>query len=187
MSWLRDAQSALSGSWRLLLRDLGGFDDFDLTLRGFWRSFAAIVLLAPFYLYADLVQSQMEMPDGGQPQPFAPVPVLFTLGLQWVAWPLAMAFFCRATGLTHHYARYITVYNWSSILVMVAMLAPLLLFSLGGAAESFGALVYLIVLIGTLYYRWFIAVSALETGWAVGWALVLADFVISISITRLIL
>ena len=57
----------------------------------------------------------------------------------------------------------------------------------GGALESFGALVYLIVLIGTLYYRWYVAVSALETGWAVGWVLVLADFVISVSITRLIL
>ena len=56
MSWLQDAQSAAIGSWRLLKRDTGGFDDFDLTESGFWRSFSAIAPIAPMYLYAASIE-----------------------------------------------------------------------------------------------------------------------------------
>ena len=63
MNWLLEAQSAVRGTWRLFLRDTGGYDDLDLSERGFWHSFAAIIPIAPLYLYAATITTADELEE----------------------------------------------------------------------------------------------------------------------------
>lgn len=186
MSWPDEAISSVRGSWRLFLRDTGGFEDFDISVRGFWRSFAVLLPVAPFYLYAVVIQGSLEVP--GQP---APEPVSINLaaaGLvaQWFAWPLVMAVVARYAGLAHNYARYIVVYNWSSILVMAMQMVPVMLLVFGVSMLGAASILFFAVYAVALYYRWYIAQTALETSGAVAWSLVLGDLVLSIGIAKLI-
>ena len=186
MSWPDDVWNSLRGSWRLFLRDTGGFDDFDLSVNGFWRSFAVIIPIAPVYLYAIAVQTGLEVP--GQPAPEPAAMDLTAMGLvaQWFAWPIVMAVVAHFAGLTTNYVRYIVVYNWSSILVMLAQLAPVLLLTLGPSFIGIGSILLFAVYALVLYYRWYIAQTSLETTSAMAWALVLGDLVLSIGIAKLI-
>jgi len=43
----KDTAGALYGLWRLARGDASGLDFFNATLEGFWRSFAAAVIIAP--------------------------------------------------------------------------------------------------------------------------------------------
>lgn len=186
MSWLHEAQRAVTGCWRLFLRDTDGFDEFDLTERGFWLSFTAIIPIAPVYVYAATVKIPVD-PIVDTPQD-EPSMVLSAVGLvvQWIAWPLVMAFVARLIGLAHYYSRYIIAYNWSSILVMAAQLVPVLLIAQGGSTVETGQLLFAAILAVVLYYRWYIAFTALETGAAIASALVLGDLVLSFAITQLV-
>ncbi len=187
MSWLQDAQSAAIGSWRLLKRDTGGFDDFDLTESGFWRSFSAIAPIAPMYLYAASIEIVSDdLADQADHQEISLWMAAVALIVQWVAWPLAMAAVARFTGLTQYYTRYIIAYNWSSIIVAAVQMLPILLIAQGGSAAGLGGILYAIALAFVLYYRWYVALTALETTIAVAWALVLGDLVLSFAIARVI-
>ncbi|MGI9464879.1 MAG: hypothetical protein ACR2OM_13110 [Aestuariivirgaceae bacterium] len=186
MNWLLEAQQAVIGSWRLLLRDTGGYDDFDLSERGFWRSFSAIVPIAPLYLYAATIEIPDELTEEPSEQPETSLGlIVFVLLVQWITWPLVMVFVARVAGFAHNYSRYIIAYNWSSILVLSAQMVPALMLAQGGSVAALGNLVFVLFLFAVLYYHWYIALTALETTMSVAWTLVLADLVIGIGITRL--
>ena len=190
MNWIGEAHRSIFGSLRLAIRDQGGFDDFNLTEAGFWHSFAAIVILAPLYLYGHDIQGAAEMartatPDDGASEPSL-VTSIFELLIQWVAWPLAMAVIAKFTGLTANYSRYITVYNWSAILVGVVQVIPIFLYAQGGVLAELGSILMVAALAFAIYYRWYIAQTALKTTGSIASALVLADLVLSFGIIRLV-
>lgn len=189
MSWLAEAYRSIVGSLRLAVRDEGGFDDFNLTEAGFWRSFSAIVILAPLYLYGYDLQVALEAGDGGSGEAGAEASLALSavqLLVQWVAWPIAMVVIARFAGLAAGYSRYITVYNWSSILVGAVQIVPIFLFLQGGVLAELGSLLMMAGLMVVVYYRWYVARVALQTTALVASALVLADLVLSFGIIRLI-
>jgi hypothetical protein len=185
MYWFEEARQSLFGSWLLLIRDTAGYRHFSHSEGGFWRSFSAIVIIAPLYLYAAMVQ--IELPNDPAP---AAVPSLTAamagLVLQWVGWPLAMMLIARVAGLAHAYARYIIAYNWSSVLVVVVLMPPLILLDLGLVGPGFAVMLSFAVVLVSLYYRWYVALTAFETTGLVATALVLADVVLSLTINRLV-
>jgi hypothetical protein len=186
MNWADETINALRGTWRLFLRDTGGFEDFNLSVGGFWRSFLVIIAVAPFYLYAVILQDSIQLPD--QP-PSEPVSInLAAIGLvaQWLAWPAVMAVIAHFAGLARNYARYIVVYNWSAIPVMAIQMVPILLLTQGEALFVLATLVFFAFYAVVLYYRWYIALTALEAAPAMAWALVIGDLALSIGVTKLI-
>ena len=184
MNWLGEASRSLYASWLLLLRDLTGYQYFAQSEAGFWRSFSAFLIIAPLYLYASSVQIQL--PGDAPADAPAPPAALFGLALQWIGWPLAMVPIARFAGLQQSYARYIITYNWSSVLVVAVMMPPLILLDLGIFGVEMAVLLSFALLLVTLYYRWYIALTALETTGIVAGALVLADLVLSLAINRLV-
>lgn len=182
-NWFEEVRSSLVGSWLLLIRDTSGYREFDQSEAGFWRSFSAIVILAPLYLYAATVQ--VDIPDAPQGSPSL-VTSLVGLLLQWIGWPLAMVAIAWWAGLTRGYSRYIIAYNWSSVLVIAALMPPLILLDLGLIGQGSAVMLSFAMLFVTLYYRWYVALTALETTGAVAAALVVADVVLSLGIGRLV-
>jgi hypothetical protein len=184
MNWLGEASRSLYASWLLLLRDTSGYRHFTQSEAGFWRSFSAFLIIAPLYFYASSVQIQL--PGGAPAEAPAPLTALLGLALQWIGWPLAMVPIARFAGLQHGYARYIITYNWTSVLVVGMMMPPLILLDLGIVGVEMAVLLSFVLLLVTLYYRWYIALTALGTTGIVAGALVLADLVLSLTINRLV-
>lgn len=184
MSWFEEARRSLLASWFLFLRRPHGYALLDLSERGFWRSFSAILLVAPLYLWASRIE--LDLP-GQAPQP--PVPSLGSdlagLLLQWVGWPLIVAGVARLAGL-QGFVRYVVAYNWSSVLVMAALVPPLLLHLSGILGGPAALTLSLAVLLLSLYFRWYIARTAFDMGGAGALALVLADLLLGIAVNRLV-
>jgi hypothetical protein len=184
MNWFDEAQRSLYASWLLLIRDTGGYRHFAQSEAGFWRSFSAIVIIAPLYLYASTVH--VELPDTTAPPGPSLAAAMAGLVLQWVGWPLAMVFIARFAGLQQRYARYIIAYNWSSVLVVALLMPPLILLDLGLVGPGSAMLLSFLLMLVSLYYRWYVAQTALDTTGVVAAALVLADFVLSLFVNRLV-
>lgn len=184
MNWIDEANRSLYASWLLLIRETEGYRHFSQTEAGFWRSFSAILIIAPLYLYAGTVQIQL--PD--EPAPVSPSLAVAMVGLvlQWIGWPLAMVPIARWLGLAHAYARYIIAYNWSSVLVVAVMVPPLMLLDIGVIGPGFAALLAFVLTIAALYYRWYVALTAFETTGVVAASLVVADVVLSLLINSLL-
>jgi hypothetical protein len=183
MSWLEEAWRSLHASWLLAMHDPDAYAHFKNTEAGFWRSFSAIFIVAPLYLYAATAQARFAGGEGAA----SPSLVWAAIGLvvQWIAWPLIMVLIARQAGLSRNYGRYIIAYNWSGVLIIAALMPPLLLMNLG-LAQGAAAILSFAVLIASLYYRWYIAVTALETTGLVAAALVASDVALSLGVNRLI-
>lgn len=185
MNWFEEARQSLTGSWLLLIRNTEGYRYFAHSEAGFWRSFSAIVIIAPLYLYAASVE--IELPGDSDPVASPSLAAAMVgLVLQWVGWPLAMAIIARFAGLQHGFARYIIAYNWSSVLVIALLLPPLILLDLGLVGPGSALFLSFALMLVSLYYRWYVARTALETSGLIAMALVLADFVLSLAVNRLV-
>ena len=185
MIFLTEAVSALNGSFLLAMRRADGFERFNLTAEGFWRSFAAVIVIAPLYLYADRVNTLYPDP-GAAPADFNPALSLITLAVEWIAWPVAVALLTYKTRFSGHFVRYITVYNWSSIPVFVVMMVPVVALDMGLIDTAQAAAAGAVLLIVALWYRWQVARMALEVPGLVAVGLVAGDVGLSLLISRLI-
>lgn len=168
------------------VRGLARFDSralgfFDATLAGFWRSYWAAAILAPFTAAMVARQAMLEPPDS---------PVRFVISqavgyaLGWLAFPLAMVQIADMLGRRERYFTYMVSYNWFH-LIEIALWGPLLVLGLANAlppaAEGFLSLIILGVLLG---YEWFIAKTALKIEGGPAAALVAIDLLLNLVIDR---
>jgi len=184
----REISESLYGSWLLARQDIGGYGRFVCTTDGFWRSFAAIILIAPFYfsfasLERDLVAA---VQNAAQNVPGSAFYVAKAVALiaDWAGYPLLVAAVAGLLGFTERYALYIIAYNWSSVLVIGFLSPPFLLHGLGLIEARSAVLLTLILSLPVLYYRWYIARTALETTALTATGLVLLDLSLSMLVNK---
>jgi hypothetical protein len=184
MPGLLEVVNALYGSYRLAWLDESGYDFFDISTEGFWRSFTAIILIAPFFVLFALAEFQMagvltaegagavvDRPNyGGH---------LLGLALQWFGFPLIMAVIARLLDLTANYARFIIVSNWASLPLVAVLFAPIALYIIGILGPESAATFNLFLIAPVLLYRWFVARTALEIPGSLAVAIVAFEFVFS--------
>jgi len=173
-----EAVRALKACWRLVCMDEDGLDDFDLSANGFWNSFAALIFVAPLYLYSSSAGARLASP----PQPERPWFGAFALlALLWVLWPWVMITVSGLLDRQRHYVRYIVAYNWSSVYVIAALVPVFILQQTGIIGIGIGAVLSLCVIIWSLYYRWYVARIALEVPAFTASMLVAGDLAMSIA------
>lgn len=159
---------AVYGAGRFALWDKSALVWFELTVAGFWRSFAAVAIVAPFYFLVILT------PPGEGSAEAAPgigfVGSLAVYLLSWIVFPVVMIVVARLLSLSRTYVAFIIVHNWSQVIIMAAFLPLALARAVGVAAEQAVAVVGLVLSILFLVYKWFIARHALgaAAGAAVG-------------------
>ncbi len=189
MNWLDEAARSIIGSFHILrgraTEDVWNW--FNLTDAGFWRSFSAFIIAAPIYLAASRLGVPAELDTDAQKAVVgaAMLKGLFVLALQWISWPIVMVFVARQLKLSQQYARYIIVYNWSTVLVLLIQVPPVLLYHYGLVSMQAAAFLMLFALGLVLYLRWQVARIALAAPALLAVMLVLLDMVISIGINRI--
>lgn len=177
----REIASALYGAYRLARIDAGGMAFFDASTQGFWRSFFAAVLVAPFYA----VFLAVRFPDfEGAVDPLA-YAVVETMAyvVAWLAYPVVMASLTRMLGRAERFVGYIVAYNWAAVWQNVLLLPLAILGGLGIVPTDAWAFLYLIVLGAVLAYVWVVARLALELPPLTCAAIVILD----LALTRLIM
>ncbi len=178
----RDILVALYGAYRLARFDVSGHKYFDVSNAGFWQSFFAAVLIAPFYLV--LLNLRFAEFDG--------VPVIRFFALEsiayviaWVAFPLFMASLVREIKCEENYIRFIVAYNWSAVL-QNALFLPIEIMVLAGilpvdAANLLGLMALAVIVV----YIWFVTRTALDVTGAMASGIVCVDFLMSVLINTI--
>ncbi len=180
MPSLRDVVAALYGACRLMRFDAGGMTWFDLSIPGFWRSFFAALLVAPFF--AVLVGMHFTRGD----QPFDPgwAALVMTVAycLSWAAFPIAAILITRLLRLTDRYIALIVAYNWANVpQIAVILLANLI--DAGGVLPGFlGDVLPFAAMVFVLVYQWFVTRTALATTTATAIGVVFLQLLIDIFI-----
>ena len=173
--------ASLYGAVRLLRRDAGGLNDFNLTEEGFWRSFFAMVFVLPLSAFAAV--TFRENPDVSAMAVASRT--IVNLTLQWAAFTAAMLAYTRALQLSHNYMRFITAYNWSSVVATLCMMVPVLLHNLGLLGIWGALMLVFFVFLAMLTYFWYVAREALNCSGFVAAGVVFMDFLMNVTIERL--
>lgn len=179
VAYVRQSVDAAIG---LALRDRTAWNNFDLSADGFYRSFFAIVLVMPFNILFDLFNLRLLEQQGATVSYGMPEAVFstITLGAEWLIFPIMALFLLRFLGYGHRYSALVIAHNWGTVVVQFIKLPVVVLFSAGIISADFALDFYLIVLGLTLYYRYYIAQTALESPASVAVAIVILHFLLQI-------
>lgn len=177
---VHETLKSLYGAYRLARYDAGGMAFFNVAIDGFWRSFFAAAIIAPFYillLYLRFNAGDMNV----HPYRFAAVEAISYV-LSWVTFPVVMISLARFLEREKNYLSYIVAYNWASVLQNAVYLPLAMLMVSGllpdGAAGALSLIVFLLI----LAYTWFITVTALGLSRSPAAGIVVLDLVISLLI-----
>ena len=167
--------------------------DFDQSFDGFFRSFAGIVLCAPFYVLIVLADRSIaanaatEMP-GVEIGPLPPANLAFfaleslNYLVNWIAFPLAMIFITRIIGAGPRYVPFIVAYNWTACVIFALTVIPPLLYLSGLVPVAAASALSLPVILLAIAYRFKVAREALQVSGLNAAGIVLFDLLLSLFI-----
>lgn len=183
MLTMTETQRSLSGALLVLRGRREGLALLDRSIDGFWRSFAAILLLVPIDAVATLAAVKTNTADG----PFAAAFLgsLPLLALQWVAFPVVLALLARPLAVTRTFVSYVVARNWTSPIMAVAVTLPLLLQGAGWIPPDGTAFILMVTLVLVLWLHIRIVRIALDVGLQMAVALVALDVVVTIALVLL--
>ena len=117
-TWLEIVRS-VQAAWLLARGDKSALAQFDLSVDGFWKSFAAALVVAPAYILVLLDQYRFTgWPENAWATALAEL-VSFAGG--WIAFPLAAIPLTRLLGLGARYVPLIVADNWSAVIQVAAL------------------------------------------------------------------
>ncbi len=189
MPGLNEIITSLRGSFELALGRTSGLSHFENSFDAFWRSFAVIFLVAPIYLMQVLAE-RSNLLTGGLIDPETYSSSLYfwvkagVLVIDWFAFPVLMVAIARLLNLTARYGIYITVFNWSSLLIVLVLTPAFVAWTLGIVGDFLANILTLGILMLVLRFRWFIAREVLGAPPVTAAGLVLAEFLMSILINQ---
>lgn len=176
MITLKELSAAVTGVVYLAKGDIIGLGYFDPTLRGFWRSFWAALIVAPAWI---LLLALDEEPVAAGPIRMILVQTI-DYALLWTAFPLILYEVLSRAGRTERYCLYVSIHNWASLIE-----TPAMLFAAGFAVavpSPAAGLLPLFVMAAIFAYEWFIARVGLAVGLSAAAGVAAMDLVLSIVI-----
>ena len=160
-----EVNRSFRGTLDLLNSRTEGLKSFDMSERGFWRSFAAIWLTLPAYI----VSLAFERLRLGLAQPGHSLldniwlDLVVALGhvMSFVALPVAMIWVVRAFRLTGAYVPFVIVTNWITVVGQLALSVPAMLLLMGWATPALASIFSLAFAVIILRLQWFGTKAAL--------------------------
>jgi hypothetical protein len=180
---------------RIARFDAGAVREFDHSIDGFFRSFVALLLCAPLYIFIVVAQRRLaaaaptEMPDleFGPVLPITPGYVLFEAFAylaNWLAFPIALIFIVRLIKAGDRYVPFIIAYNWTACVVVFVSFVPQLLYLAGVLPMAVVIAFYIPILIFAAAYEWLVAREALGISALTAAGIVLIDYLLSSLVGR---
>ncbi len=147
---------ALIGSWYVLMGQLQAVErHFNLSDRGFWRSFFAMAVGLPIFLLAiRLGIPALETADQRAMANAVMFRQIMLIAAGWVGWLFLAALITKGLGYAAHFGRYVILYNWSTPLVALLQVVPMALYAFGLIREEAAGFLALFLVGIVLYLRW---------------------------------
>lgn len=173
------------GVWQVILDRPDAERYFDTGYAGFWRSFQAIVLVAPLYVvvFASAYRSLAEVEP--------PVAITATgyfwlkaanVGLDWIALPLVLALSARFLGITRTYTSFVVVRNWAAVPIVAILAVISALEMLLPVLTDLLVWIQLLTIMVAIRLTYLMARRFLDVDISLAVALVVFDFLLSIVI-----
>jgi hypothetical protein len=175
----------LTGAWQVMTGRADGLNRIDTSLEGFWRSFAAIVLVLPFAFLAFLSQGPLAAEAGGPVEPLTGSRLALealALLVDWFAFPLLFALVAPPFGLGSRYVPFIVTRNWAAVIVSVLVGAVHALHLVGVIPTPVLPYVLIVVIAVALRFAYLIARLTLAVSMGMAAPIVILDFLISLTI-----
>jgi hypothetical protein len=162
----------------LLLRFNGrAWEFFDKSLRGFWMSYVAAVVVAPFH-FTHIALAYQQTPGGLGPVSYAIVQALSYI-LTWTLFPFAMMYVSQILARGSRYFWQMVPYNWFQLPVALALAVLGLLNDVGVIpldAYRFSSLVAMVIV---AVYTTFIGAVGLRIPIGTAMSLVVLDYALT--------
>jgi len=183
-----DFRAGIEAAVAVLLGKPGALGRFDVSLDGFWRSFAAILLVLPSFAVSLLAiwHGQMEqLPADVVDLPWVSFVAekLVALGLDWVALPVVLALIAGRLGLSGRYVPFIIARNWAAPVVSALYAVPALIYAAGIINAEIAAVLSLPVVVVALHYLYRIARQALGVPISMAIGVVVLDILLGLLIS----
>ena len=161
-----------------------GLNRLDTSLEGFWRSFAAVILVAPFALLSLLSQRPLQSGTASAVPLSGGVLAWDGLALlvDWFTFPLIFALLAPPLGLGARYVPFIVARNWASVIIAAMVAVVHALHLLGVLPTAVMPYVLLVAVAVALRFSYVIARTALAVSVALALPIVVLDLVISLVI-----
>jgi hypothetical protein len=178
----------VSGAWAVMRGQPEGLARLDLSLDGFWRSFAVVILLIPFIVLALASQRELMAASGQAVAPIGTGEIalgLVILLVDWFTFPLIFAALARPFGLGQRYIPFIVARNWAALIIS-AIAASVHALNLTGVAPPDLVSILLLVTLGvTVRFAYIIARTTLAAPIGVVLPIVFLDLLISVTVWAL--
>jgi hypothetical protein len=177
-----EVNRSFKGTLKLLHLRAEGLSAFDISERGFWRSFAAIWLTLPAYVVSVAFERLRLGYAGGEILGSLWVDIVVALGhlASFVALPLAMIWVARRLGLTGRYVPFVIVTNWITVMGILVLALPATLLLAGWATPALASLFTLAFAFIILRMQWF--ATKLTLGVSSGLAVAIVGFGIALNL-----
>ena len=184
-----DFRAGIEAAVALLLGKPGALGRFDVSLEGFWRSFAAIILVLPSFAISllGLWRGQMErLPAEAVCGPWVGFVAekLVALGFAWVALPLVLALIARRLGVTGRFVPFIVARNWAEPVLSALYAVPALFYAAGIINAEIAAVLSLPVLVVALHFLYRIARQALGVPVSLAIGVVVLDLLLGLFVSE---
>jgi hypothetical protein len=175
----------LAGAWEVMLGRPEGLNRLDTSLEGFWRSFAAVILLVPFALMALFSQAPLADETG------ATAPHLTGSGLalegiallaDWFAFPIVFALVARPFGLGSRYVPFIVTRNWAAVIIGAIVGVVHALHLVGILPTALVPYLLLVAIAVALRFSYVIARTTLAVSMGMAIPIVMLDLLLSLTI-----
>jgi len=189
-----EVNRSFKGTLDLLHSRAEGLKSFDLSERGFWRSFTAIWLTLPAYIVSlafERLRLGLLQPDRSLLGNFW-IDLVVAVGhvASFVALPLAMIWIARSFNLTKAYVPFVIVTNWITAMGLLVLSAPAMLLLLGWATPPLASMFSLAFAVIMVRMQWFATKATLGISSIPAFGIVLLGIVLNScvgSITRSLL
>jgi len=175
----------VAGAWQVMRGRSEGLNRLDLSLEGFWKSFAVVILIIPFTALGMISQSMLVAQDGEAAAALAGDGIgleIVAFLADWFTFPLVFAALARPLGLGARYVPFIVTRNWAS-LVIAAMVSIIHAGHIVGLLPAqFATLLLFLAIAVALRFSYVIARTTLSVSLPVALPIVILDFLISLTI-----
>lgn len=184
-----EVNRSFRGTLDLLHSRAEGLRSFDMSERGFWRSFTAIWLTLPAYIVSlafERLRLGLLQPDRSLLGNVR-IDLVVALGhvASFVALPLAMIWIARRFGLTRAYVPFVIVTNWVTAMGLLVLSVPAMLLLLGWATPSLASLFSLAFAVIIVRMQWFATKATLGIPSLPAFGIVLLGIVLNSLISSL--
>lgn len=168
---------SLYGTYKIARLDPDALQYFNISASGFYRSFAAIFLAIPFFLFENSIDyKKIETATSF-------VPFLIILGIalaaSWLTYLFVAGLVTRLMGNLQKFTVFVIVYNWSQLALIVVWL-PISIISTGFLGAELSSVISLIFIAATYVYLWRILKITLEISGSLAAGFAFLEFMIAI-------